>query len=422
MSGQFIIRLIYNCIIVIAYENIYTHRRKFLIMNSFTYCSPTKIIFGADTAKSTGREVKESGGKNVLIFYGGGSVVKSGLLKTVTDSLDAEGIKYTSVGGVVPNPLLEFAQDTVDKYKNDNIDFVLAVGGGSVIDTAKAVALGLKSPNIPVWDFVCLKAEIKDALPVGVVVTIAAAGSESSNSFVLTNQAAGIKRGVKSDISRPKFAVMDPVLTYTTPQPHTAAGVIDIFMHVLDRYFAPDHGNDVTDGISEALMRVVIKHGKIVKDNPTDYKARAELFWAGSLAHNGLTGLGQVMDFSVHQLGAPLSAKFDTSHGMSLSATWPAWAKYVYKHDVARFAKYARSVFDINIADDEKAALAGIDATVEFFRAVGCPVTISEAAPELAKEDVDELVDICTFRGARTIGFFKTLDGNDIRNIYLAAL
>ena len=391
-------------------------------MNSFTYCSPTKIIFGADTAKTTGQQVKEFGGKNILIFYGGGSVVKSGLLKTVTDSLDAEGIKYTSIGGVVPNPLLEFAQDAVDKHKNDNIDFILAVGGGSVIDTSKAVAFGLKSPDIPIWDFICMKADITDTLPVGVVVTIAAAGSESSNSIVLTNQATGIKRGVKSEISRPKFAVMDPVLTYTTPPEHTAAGVIDIFMHALDRYFAPEHGNDVTDGISEALMRVVLKHGKIVKDNPTDYKARAELFWAGSLAHNGLTGLGQVMDFSAHQLGAPLSAKFDTSHGMSLSATWPAWARYVYKHDVARFAKYARDVFGFDIADDEKAALAGIDASVEFFRSMGCPVTITEAAPGLTPEDVDELTDLCTFRGARTIGFFKTLDANDIRNIYLAAL
>ena len=391
-------------------------------MNSFTFCSPTKVIFGADTATTTGREVKEFGGKNILIFFGGGSVQKSGLLKTVTDSLDAEGIKYTLIGGVQPNPLLEFAQKTVDTYKGDNIDFILAVGGGSVIDTAKAVAVGLKSPNVPIWDFICMKAEITDALPIGVVVTIAAAGSETSNSCVLTNQEAEIKRGVRAEIIRPKFAVMDPVLTYTTPMSHTVAGVIDMYMHVLDRYFAPDHGNDVTDGISEALMRVIIKHGKVVKDNPTDYKARAELFWAGSLAHNGLTGLGQVMDFSIHQLGAPLSAKYDTSHGMSLSATWPAWARYVYKHDVARFAKYAREVFGIDSADDEKAALVGIDASVEFFRAMGCPVTMTEAAPEIVREDIDDLVDICTFRGTRTIGFFKTLDANDIREIYLAAM
>ena len=392
-------------------------------MNSFTFCSPTKVIFGADTAQTTGREIKECGGKNILIFYGGGSVVKSGLLKTVTDSLDAEDIKYKSIGGVIPNPLVEFAQDAVDKYKNDNIDFVLAVGGGSVIDTAKIVAIGLKSPDIPLWDFVCLRADIKDTLPVGVVVTIAAAGSETSNSIVLTNQTMGIKRGLRCELSRPKFAVMDPVLTYTTPKTHTIAGVIDIYMHALDRYFAPDQGNDVTDGISEALMRVVIKHGKTVVDNPTDYKARAEIFWAGSLAHNGLTGLGQIMDFSVHQLGAPLSAKFDTSHGMSLSATWPAWARYVYKHDVARFAKYAREVFGLSIADDEKAALAGIDASVEFFRSVGSPVTMTEAEPKIVKEDIDELVNICTFKGARdTIGFFKSLDANDIRETYLAAL
>lgn len=391
-------------------------------MNGFVFCSPTKVIFGKGTAVKVGEEVKALGGKKALLFYGGGSVVKSGLLKTVTDSLDAAGVKHIDIGGVQPNPLSELAQEAVDKHKNDGIDFVLAVGGGSVIDTAKSVAIALTMPETKVWDIICATVEAKTCLPIGAVLTIAAAGSETSNSMVLTNNALGIKRGLRTDVARPKFAIMDPVLTYTTPKQHTAAGVVDIFMHCVDRYFAPDANNDVTDSLSEALMKICIKHGRTVLDKPDDYKARAELLWAGSLAHNGLTGLGQTMDFSVHGLGAPISAKYDTSHGETLAATWAAWANHVYKQDIKRFAKYARNVWNLDISDDEVAVKAGIKETVSFFKSLDCPITISEAVGRDVSEDIDYLADLCTGGGTRAVGAFKPLNIDDVKQIYTIAM
>lgn len=389
-------------------------------MNAFTFWSPTKVVFGEDTAKLTGKEVKEFGGTNCLVFYGGGSAVKSGVLETVTKSLEAEGIKYSCVGGVQINPLLDFAQNAVEDYKDKGIDFVLGVGGGSVIDTAKAVAHGLAAPETPIWDFFTLKTEVKKSLPIGTVLTIAAAGSETSMSAVLTNQELGIKRGLGTQFNRPKFAIMDPVLTYSLPPRHTACGVTDILMHTLDRYFAPDANNAVTDEISEALMRVIIKYGKVVMDKPNDYKARAEIMWAGSLSHNGLTGLGQAMDFSVHQLGHALSGKYDLPHGESLSIAWAAWARYVYRSDVARFAKYARTVWGVDATDDETAALEGIAKTEDYFRLIKMPVTLTEAVGESCKNDVEELADYCTFHQIRTIGAFKVLDFNAIKDIFVA--
>jgi len=387
-------------------------------MNSFTFWSPTKVVFGADTAGTTGKEIKASGGTNVLVFYGMGSVVKSGVLDTVTKSLEEEGIKYTCIGGVQINPLLEFAQKAADDYKDKGIDFVLGVGGGSVIDTAKYVAHGLANPGVPIWDFITLKTELTKSLPIGTVLTIAAAGSETSMSAVVTNKTLGIKRGMNTHFNRPKFAIMDPVLTYTLPPRHTACGVTDILMHTLDRYFAPDTDNAVTDELAEALMRVIIKYGKVVMEKPEDYKARSELMWAGSLSHNTLTGLGQTMDFAVHQLGHAISGKYDTPHGESLSIAWPAWAKYVYRHDLARFAKYARTVWGIENTDDEAAALDGIAATEEYFRKITMPVRLNEAEGEDSKNDIDELADFCSYHKTRKIGSFKSLDFENIREIF----
>jgi len=387
-------------------------------LNSFTYWSTTKVVFGADTAGLTGKEVKAFGGKNVLIFYGSGSAVKSGVLDTVTKSLEAEGILYSCVGGVQINPLVEFAQKAVDEYRDKGIDFVLGVGGGSVIDTAKVVAHGLASPDVPLWDFITMKSEIKFSLPIGVVLTIAAAGSETSTSSVLTNKALGVKRGVNTQFNRPMFAIMDPTLTYTLPPVHTACGVVDILMHTLDRYFAPDTDNAMTDELAEALMRVVVKYGKVAMKKPNDYKARAELMWAGSLSHNGLMGLGQTLDFAVHQLGHALSAKYDIPHGESLSIAWPAWAKYVYRDDTSRFAKFARTVWGVTAKDDETASLAGITATVEFFRSLEMPVTLPEAVGMKCKNDVDALAELCSYNKSRTIGSFKVLDYDAIKAIY----
>ena len=391
-------------------------------MNSFSYWSTTKVLFGTDTAKLTGSEVKAFGGTKALVFYGDGSAVKSGVLDTVTESLSAEGISYFCVGGVQPNPTLEFAQKNVDEYKDKGIDFVIGVGGGSVIDTAKGVAHGLASPEIPLWDFFSGKKEVVKSLPTGAVLTIAAAGSETSASAVLTNQAVGMKRGLPTQFNRPRFAIMDPALTYSLPPRQTACGVTDIIMHTLDRYFAPDTDNALTDELAEALMRVAIEYGIVAMESPADYKARSELMWAGSLSHNGLTGLGQTMEFSAHQLGHALSGKYDIPHGESLAIVWPAWARYVYHEDIPRFAKYARKVWGVLADDDETAAQAGIAATVEYFRNIGMPVTLTESVGERAKDDIAELAELCSYNRTRTIGAFKVLDIEDMKEIYRSAL
>ena len=391
-------------------------------MNSFSFWSPTKVVFGADTAGQVGGEVKAFGGTKALVVYGGGSVVKSGLLDTVTNSLKAEGVEYFCVGGVQPNPLFDFAVKVIEEYKDKGVDFVLGVGGGSSIDTAKSVAVGLAKNDAPLWDFFCRKAAPTKALPVGVILTIAAAGSETSESAVLTNHADGTKRGMSTPLNRPKFAIMDPVLTYSLPAYQIANGIVDMLMHSMDRYFAPDTDNTVTDEISEGLMRTIIKYGRVAMENPKDYKARSEIMWAGSLTHNGITGLGQQLDFTVHQFGSPLSVRYDTSHGASLAATWPAWARYVYRENVARFAQYARNIWGVKEADDEAAALAGIAATEAYFKSIGMPITLTEAVGEKVKDDIAILTDLCSYNNTRTIGAFKVLGYDDIKAVYQAAI
>ena len=390
-------------------------------MNSFTYWNPTKIVFGVNAAKQTGIEIKAFGGTKALVFYGKGSAIENGALGTVINSISAEGIQYTCVGGVQPNPLAEFAQQVVDENKNRGFDFVIGVGGASVLDTAKAVAHGLATPDVPVWDYFSGEKALRASLPVGAVITIAAAGSETSNSAVLTNKSTGIKRGLRSQLNRPAFAILDPVFTYTLSPRQTACGVTDILMHTLDRYFAPDTDNEITDEIAEALMRAVIENGRIVQEKPHDYKARSELMWAGSLSHNGLTGLGQTEDFAVHQLSHALSARYDTPHGESLSALWRSWAEYVFDKNPLRFAQFARKVWGITTPDDETAARAGIESTVDYFRYLGMPTTITEAVGELTNEDLDILTNLCTYHGTRTIGSFKVLNADAIRAIYRAA-
>lgn len=390
-------------------------------MNGFTYWSPTKVVFGKGAAESTGGEVKAFGGTKALIVYGGGSAVKSGVLDTVKRSLENEGLGYCCVGGAKPNPLAEFAQQIVDEYKNKDIDFVLGIGGGSAIDTAKSVAHGLASPGVPIWDFFCGRETVVASLPVGAVLTIAAAGSETSNSAVLTSTAAGMKRGLRSHFNRPKFAIMDPVLTYSLPPRQTACGITDILMHTLDRYFAPDADNALTDALAEALMRTVIHNGKVALEKPCDYEARSELMWAGSLSHNGLTGLGRSEDFAVHQLGHALSAVYDAPHGESLSAVWPAWASFVLHTDIHRFAQYAKRVWGVDSDDPGRAAHEGIAATTEFFRGLGMPVTLTEAVGDLNDEDIENLADVCTYFGTRTIGSFKALGAEAIMAVYKAA-
>ncbi|MCL2856115.1 MAG: iron-containing alcohol dehydrogenase [Oscillospiraceae bacterium] len=388
-------------------------------MQTFDFYSPTKVVFGKGTEERAGSEIKVFGGSRVFVIYGG-STKKSGLIDRVTKSLEQNGLTYELCTGVLPNPRLSFARDAVKKALAFKADFVLAVGGGSVIDTAKAVANGTANPGTDIWDFWSAKTPLTSALPVGVVLTISAAGSETSSSAVITNDETDSKRGLTSTFQRPKFAILNPELTYTLPVYQVACGVVDILMHTLDRYFTPSKGNELTDQIAEAVMRVTFEYGKVAVQNPKDYDAASELMWAGSVSHNDMTGLGNVGDFAPHQFGHELSAMFDVAHGASLSAIWGSWATYVYKTNPARFARYGRNVWGLTGGGDEEIALAAIEKTVEYFKAIDMPTCLGEVKEMGVVSDgvLRKLVDNCLFRGARqAIGNFKKLSSEDIYEV-----
>ncbi|MCL2068383.1 MAG: iron-containing alcohol dehydrogenase [Oscillospiraceae bacterium] len=394
-------------------------------MHSFDFYSPTKVVFGKDTELRTGSEIKSFGGSRVFCIYGGSSK-KSGLLDRVVKTMDEQGLTYELCTGVVPNPLLSFARDAVKKAIAFGADFVLAVGGGSVIDTAKAVADGAANPDTDIWDFWSGKEKVTKALPVGVVLTISAAGSETSSSSVLTNEEIGSKRGLGSDFHRPRFAILNPELTYTLPLYQISCGIVDILMHTLDRYLAPTKGNEVTDEIAEGVLRTAFKYGKIAMQNPADYAAASELMWAGSLSHNGITGLGMATDFAPHQLGHELSAKYGVAHGASLSAVWGAWASYACNSDAAieRFAQYGRKVWGITAGADNEAAKAAIEATVRYFRDINMPTCFGEVKEMgvISDKELNEMADSCTYQGARkTIGSLRVLDRSGIYEVYKLA-
>lgn len=391
-------------------------------MQAFTYLSPTEVVFGKDTECQTGSYVRKYGGSRVLLVYGGKSAVRSGLLNRVRQSLETEGCFCLDFGGAKANPTLEHARDGVKKAAAADVDFILGIGGGSAIDTAKAIAIGTANPETDLWDFWCRKETVKKALPVGAILTIPAAGSETSNSSVLTNSVTGSKRGLGTDFNRPKFAIMNPELTFTLPVYQVAFGVTDIMMHTLDRYFNPSD-NEMTDAIAEALLRTVIEKGRIAVKNPRDYDAMSELMWAGSLSHNGLTGLGGPGDFAVHQLGHELSAMFDIAHGASLAAVWGSWAQAVWDAKPSRFARYARNVWGFSIENEAALAQAGIQATVAYFAEIGMPTSFSES-PKLGIQTDEVLQDLafrCSYQRSRTIGTFKVLSEEDMYRIYKEA-
>lgn len=391
-------------------------------MEQFTYCCPTEVVFGRDTEGKTAEYVLKYGGSRVLVVYGGGSVVRSGLLDRVCKSLDDGQIAYKTYGGAKANPTLAHARDGVKLAVEFGADFILGVGGGSAIDTAKAIALGTANPSTDIWDFWLRKTAPAADLPIGVILTIPAAGSETSNSSVLTNEEDGSKRGLGTEFNRPKFAIMNPELTFTLPPYQVACGVTDIMMHTLDRYFNPTE-NEMTDAIAEALLRTVIAKGPAAVKDPHDYDSMSELMWAGSLSHNGLTGLGGPGDFAVHQLGHELSGMFDTAHGASLATVWGSWALAVYETKPSRFARYARNVWGVTEGDEKVQALAGIQATVDFFRSIGMPTSFG-ANKDVGIQTDDVLKDLayrCTFARKRTIGTFKVLGEEDIYQIYKSA-
>jgi len=391
-------------------------------MQSFNFHSPTEVIFGKDSELQTAQKVKEYGGSRVLIVYGGGSVIKSGLLAGIEQSLTDAGLSVESLGGVQPNPRLSFVQKGIEKAKIFGTDFVLAVGGGSVIDSAKAIAHGTANPDTNIWSFWTGKKIIEKSLPVGVVLTISAAGSETSDSAVLTNEETHSKIGLSCSFNRPRFAVMNPELTYTLPDFQVACGIVDIMMHTLDRYFTPTEGNEITDEIAEAILHVTIRSGTIAMKDKHNYQAMSELMWCGSLSHNGLTGLGAVRDFAPHKLGHELSAKFDAAHGASLSTIWGSWAKYAYQQKVARFVQFADKVWGIKKASDEETAHAAIDATVSYFASLGMPTCFSELGIGVqSEESLHDMADRSVSYGSPTIGGFKLLGKDDNYLIYKLA-
>ena len=391
-------------------------------MQSFVQFTPTEIVFGRDTQKEAGRLVKKYGASKVLLVYGGGSVIKSGLLDTVKESLRAEEISFIEISGVKPNPRLSLAREGVKKAVDFGAELILAVGGGSVIDTAKAVAVGDANPEVDIWDVWMGKASVCKARPVGAILTISAAGSEMSDSTVLTNEETGKKAGYNSDIVRPKFAILNPELTFTLPKYQVACGVVDIMMHTLERYFTPVSGNQLTDEIAESVLRTVTRNGLAAYENPKDYDAMSEIMWCGSLSHNGLTGLGRPKDFVCHKLGHEIGGMFDEAHGATLSAVWGSWARYVYHLDVARFARYGKQVWNIEIEDEEEAALAAIERTEEFFRALDMPVSIGELSIGVQPDDVlRKMADSATRGGTVTLGAFRKMDAQDMYEVYKAA-
>ena len=343
-------------------------------MFNFEFYAPTRVVFGRGTEARTGRLLKELGVSRVLIHYGGGSAVKSGLLDQVAASLDEAGIAHTSLGGVVPNPRLSKVREGAKLAREFGADLILAVGGGSVIDSSKAIGYAVAEPDRDVWEIYDRRRTPRACLPVACVLTIAAAGSEMSNSSVITNEDTGEKRGYRNDLCRVKLALMDPELTTTLPPYQTAAGCTDILMHTLERYFTQGGNMELTDQIAEGLMRTVMKNALILRDDPANYDARAEVMWASSLSHNDLTGLGaDGMDFVSHGMEHELGGMFDVTHGAGLSAVWPSWARYVYRDCLPRFVKFARTVMDVEGTSDEDTALKGIAALEDFFRSIHMP-------------------------------------------------
>ena len=392
-------------------------------MQSFQYYIKTDVVFGEESVSRAAELVKKHGGSRVLVVYGGGSAKRSGLLDRVFALLDEALIPYDSIGGVQPNPRVELAREGVKRAVEFRADLILAVGGGSVIDTAKAIAHGAANPETDIWEFWKRRAVPTRSTPVGVILTIPASGSETSDSAVLTNEQECEKRGLNTDLNRPAFAILDPKLAMTLPTRQLSCGVTDILMHTLDRYFTPADDNELTDELAEALLRVVIRNGPKVVENENDLHAMSEIMWCGSVSHNGLTGLGAPREFTTHQLGHALSEKFDAIHGESLSAMWGSWARYVWETKPARFARFARNVWDVDDVDADEAAMLGIEATENFFRSLHMPVSLGElkGVGVQSEEGLQELALRCSYQKTRTIGSFRVLGYDEMLEIYRLA-
>lgn len=393
-------------------------------MKDFIYYAPTEVVFGEHSEEEVARLIKKYGGSKVLVHFGGESAIRSGLLEKICGLLEEEGIEYIKLGGVVPNPRLSKVMEGIELCRNEGIDFLLPIGGGSVIDSAKAISLGVVNPELNVWDIFMGKAKAINSLPIGTVLTIPAAGSEMSESTVITNEDGDIKVGYSNDILRPKFAIMNPKRTYTLPPYQTAAGATDMMMHVMERYFTKDDDMNLTSELAETIIRSIKNSVFEVLKNPEDYRYRAQIMWAGSLAHNGLAGCGVSEDWATHQLEHELSGMFDVTHGAGLAVIWPSWARYVMKENLSRFVRFAVNVMDIpnDFSDPEATALRGIEATERFFKAIGMPITIHELlGRDIKEEEIKEMARKCSRNKTVSCGQFKTIGYDDMIAIYKMA-
>ncbi len=382
-------------------------------MENFIFQNSTKIIFGKDKEKLVGKEIVTYGNK-ILLHYGGGSIKKTGLYDKIVNSINEADLSFIELSGVKPNPRLDLIKKGIDTCRKEKVDAILAVGGGSVIDSAKAIGIGAMY-NGDVWDLFENKAPIESTLPVGVVLTIPAAGSETSGTSVITNEKSRDKRGISHNIMRPKFAILNPELTYTLPPFQTAAGGVDIISHVLERYFTNVSNVDLTDKLCEGTLKSIIKNLPFVLNEPKNYNARAEIMWAGTIAHGDLLDTGRIGDWGSHMIAHEISAMYDITHGATLSIIFPAWMKYVYKNNVKRFAQYAERVWNVELDLDnlDSTALYGIQKTELFFKSIGMPVSFKDAS--IPSDRVDEMAFKCTQRGP--VGNFVKLEKKDVLEI-----
>ena len=384
-------------------------------MNSFNFYSPTEFVFGKGRENDAGKYVKKYGGNKVLIHFGGQSAQKSGLLDRVKASLENEGIQYKELGGVKPNPRDSLVYKGIELCRNEDIDFILAVGGGSVIDSAKAIAMGVVYDG-DFWDFYSGKQPEK-ALPVATVLTIAAAGSEGSGDSVITKEDGMLKRGAGSDVLRPRFSIMDPELTQTLPAYQTACGATDIMAHVFERYFTNTTEVEITDRLCEAVLLTMVKETPRVIADPNNYQARANIMWAGTVAHTNIVGVGREQDWNSHGIEHELSALYDCAHGAGLAVIMPAWMEFVYKHNVMRFCQMATRVFgcQMDFENPESTALAGIKAFRSFLHSIGMPINFDELGAK--REDIPALVEKFGLGDGKTGGFVH-LSSEDVAKIY----
>ncbi len=392
-------------------------------MKDFNYYAPTEVVFGENSEEQVAALVKKYGGTKVLVHYGGKSAERSGLLDKICGLLTEGGIAFKKLGGVVPNPRLSLVHEGIKLCREEGIDFILAVGGGSVIDSSKAIAYGVPYEG-EVWDFYLGKDKATKMLPVACVLTIPAAGSEMSEASVITNEDGDVKLGYSNNLSRPKFAIMNPKRTFTLPPYQTAAGVTDMMMHTMERYFTKDDDMDLTTDIAETMLRSMKDAIFAVLKNPEDYRYRAQIMWGGSLMHNGLTGCGVTDDWATHQLEHELSGMFDVTHGAGLAAIWPSWARYVMHENLSRFVRFAVNVMDVpnDFTDPEGTALKGIEAMERFYHAIGMPINIKELiGKDITDEEIKEMTRKCSRNYQHTCGQLKVLKAEDMENIYKMA-